>query len=204
MPRQGGCGRRRDQFFISGSPPPSLLWPQPLLASGTANVSSGLVTGRDKPVGLGKGGRLGFCFLWDLSALLPFQGHIKITYLERAEGLGVFMSLHAQPVSLPWESRWTKANSPSRALSFVGGELCPGHLTGRAGSLGGVACNAGFHFFPQVKGSLGLQRPAEPGETQGPRSLPGAVVSTQSPWRLWVLSILSCKTRESNTSILQV
>lgn len=176
MPRQGGCGRRRDQFFISGSPPPSLLWPQPLLASGTAgtaNVSSGLVTGRDKPVGLGKGGHLGFCLLWDLSALLPFQGHIKITYLERAEGLGVFMSLHAQPVSLPWESRWTKANSPSRALSFVGGELCPGHLTGRAGSLGGVACNAGFHFFPQVKGSLGLQRPAEPGETQGPRSLPG-------------------------------
>lgn len=149
--------------------PRSLLWPQPLLASGTANISSGLATGRDKPVGLGKGGGLGFCLLWDLSALLPFQGHKKITCLERVEGLGVFLSLHVQPVSLPWEIRWTKASSPSRALSFVGGELCPGHLTGRVYSLGPTE----FHFFPQVKGSLGLQRPAESSETQGPRSLPG-------------------------------
>lgn len=173
MPRQGGYGRSRDRFFISVLPPLLCCGSQPLLASGTANISSGLVTGRDKPVGLGKGGGIGFCLLWDLSALLPFQGHIKIPCLGRAEGLSVFLSLQVQPVSLPWEIRWTKASSPSRVLSFGGGELCPGHLTGRAGSLGGVPCNAEFYLFPQVKGSLGLQRPAEPSETQGPRSLPG-------------------------------
>lgn len=204
MPRQSGCGRRRDQFFISVSPPPSLLWPQPLLASGTANVSSGLMTGRDKPVGLGKGGRLGFCLLWDLSALLPFQGHIKITYLERAEGLGVFMSLHAQPVSLPWEIRWTKASSPSRVLSFAGGELCPGHLTGRAGSLGVWPAMLDFTSSPKLKGLLVCRGQQSPVRLRDLGASLAAVVSTQSPWRLWVLSILSCKTRESNTSILQV
>lgn len=129
------------------------------------------MTGRDKPVGLGKGGGLGFCLLWDLSALLPFQGHIKIPCLGRVEGLGVFISLQVQPVSLPWEIRWTKASSPSRVLSFGGRRaLCS---QAQAHPLGGVPCNAEFYFFPQVKGSLGLQRPAEPRETQGPRSLPG-------------------------------
>lgn len=71
----------------------------------------------------------------------------------------------------------------------------------QAHSLGGVPCNAEFYFFPQVKGSLGLQRPMRLRDLGASLA---AVVSTQSPWRLWVLNILSCKTGERNTSILQV
>lgn len=163
MPWQGVYGRRRDQFFLSAHPP-SLLWPQPLLASELSKWLFLHGDSRGKPVGLGKGSCLVFYLLWDLTAPLPSRKHRDYMY-EKSRGSGVLSCRSKSSLCFSQQGLGGQRQDHPVGRSALGRRALSLSLHRQGGFLRGVASEAEFPFFPQIKGSLGLQRLTAPGET---------------------------------------